>query len=91
MKQNTVDREIFAVKKFSPVAQAANGVKIKRVYISYTKNTVVAKINCVNISYVKKKLRENFPIYGSYSTEVRFKALIWLVGLGFIRVGLGLI
>ena len=24
-----------------------------------------------------------------YSTAVRFKALIWLVGLGFIRAGLG--
>ena len=27
----------------------------------------------------------------AYCTAVRFKALIWLIGLGFIRVGLGLI
>ena len=43
---NTVDREIFTVKNFSPLGHEA---KIKR----------------TNISYAKKKLRENFPIYGS--------------------------
>ena len=31
------------------------------------------------------------PTHVWYSTEVCFKALIWLVELGFIRVGLGLI
>ena len=33
----------------------------------------------------------SLPEEGGYSTEVRFKALILLVGLGVIRVGLGLI
>ena len=39
---DTVDWEIFAVKKFSTVAQAA---KIKRAYISYAKkNTTQQKL-----------------------------------------------
>ena len=36
--ESTVDREIFAIKKFSPVAWV---VKIKRAKIKYTYNSVV--------------------------------------------------
>ena len=37
--------------------------KIKRAYISYVEKNYAAEINRANISYAKKKLRENFPIY----------------------------
>ena len=53
----TVDREIFAVEHFSPVAKAA---KIKRAYISYVKKRYAAKINRANISYAKKKAARKF-------------------------------
>ena len=39
-KPGTVDREIFAIKKFSPVAWAA---KIKRVKIKYTYTRFIAE------------------------------------------------
>ena len=69
---STQDREIFAVKNFSPVAKVA---KIKCVKISYAHALFLplghaAKIKCTNISYVKKKLRENFPSYGSTQDQI---------------------
>ena len=69
---STQDREIFTVKKFSPVAKVA---KIKCVKISYAHALFLplghaAKIKCANISYVKKKLRKNFPTYGSTQDQI---------------------
>ena len=54
--KSSVDREIFAVKILSPVALAAKIV---------TRPFHAAKVKRANISYAKKKLRENFPIYGT--------------------------
>ena len=62
----TVDWEIFAVKKFSPVAWAA---KIERTKIKYRicaslRNRQAAKIKRAKINNMNYFYRENFPIYG---------------------------
>ena len=77
---NTVDREMFAVKKFSPLAQVA---KILRAKISRAQTAraifarlifaapSVAKIKHAENNHAKKKERENFPIYGR--SQIRTK------------------
>ena len=45
----------------------------------------------VNVDNGVPKGLINIACIKNYSTGVRFKAPIWLVGLRFIRVGLGLI
>ena len=79
---NTVDREMFAVKKFSPLAQVA---KIQRAKI-YLRRIItvtlpaVAKIKHAEIYHAEKKERENFPIYGSrlYDSLVRDHVIVHL-------------
>ena len=65
---NTVDREMFAVKKFSPLAQVAK-ICLRRI-IRVTL-PAVAKIKHAEIYHAKKKEREHFPIYGM-STIISF-------------------
>ena len=66
---NTVDREMFAVKKFSPLAQVAKILRAKICLRRIIRVTLpaVAKIKHAEIYHAKKKERENFPIYGSYN------------------------
>ena len=61
--RSTVDREIFAVKKFSP-GRKLNAVKIKHAYISYAKKAMRRKLTARTF-LTQKKLHENFPIYGT--------------------------
>ena len=86
----TVDREMFAVKKFSPLSQVA---KIYRAKISRAQTaraifarlifatSVVAKIKHAEIYHAKKKERENFPIYGIYisGTILRMRRIIIII------------
>ena len=66
--QNTVDREMFAVKIFSPLAQVAKILRAKICLRRIIRVTLpaVAKIKHAEIYHAKKKERENFPIYGIY-------------------------
>ena len=70
--QYTTDREILAVKTFSPVAKVA---KIKRVKF-FLLIGHVAKIKHANTSYVEKMLCENFPIYGIHELSMNHVFLI---------------
>ena len=58
---STVDREMFAVKKFSPLAQVAKICLRRTIRVTLP---AVAKIKHAEIYHAKKKERENFPIYG---------------------------
>ena len=66
-----VDREMFAVKKFSPLAQVAKILRAKICLRRIIRVTLpaVAKIKHLEIYHAKKKERENFPIYGISSLE----------------------
>ena len=69
----TVDRKNFAIQNFSPVAWVAKikHAKIFPVYgiilVLYTYTSAGGK--ATNISYMKKKIHGNFPIY-SYTVAM---------------------
>ena len=67
LHNHTVDREMFAVKNFSPLAQVAKILRAKICLRRIIRVTLpaVAKIEHVEIYHAKKKESENFPIYGS--------------------------
>ena len=46
-----------------------------RVHFLRAKKSYAVKINRANISYAKKKLRENFPIYGTNNDYSRHRNL----------------
>ena len=77
---HTVDREMFAVKNFSPLAQVAKILCAKICLRRIIRVTLpaVAKIKHAEIYHAKKKECENFPIYGNVYTCISVRPMFVL-------------
>ena len=89
--------EIWAIGTGSQIIQTENQIwivrlKFKPFELEFEFESFELKLEPFEQELESFKLKfefKSFELKFNYSIEVRFKALIWLAGLGFIEVGLG--